>query len=257
MTGSHAGDAIWDEIAETYAIGIERTTAGRLKRDLPERLAGPDARVLDVGAAKGEHLRSLRSLDRLLVGVDRSTGMIREGARRDHVRLALGDGTALPFRDDTFDVVYSFSTLLLVPDIASAIAEMARVTRPGGFVVADLAGRWNLSVHAWRWWYRKRGVEPVHGFSRAEADALLQRNGLSVVESHASGFLDQWRYIPLVRRISPIDRLVHEGKPLDRDYRASSSRPLRPFANRWYLVARRPAADEQDEPGDVHRGVGG
>src|SRR5918996_348034 len=46
--------------------------------------------------------------------------------------LEVGSVTELPFRDESFDLVVSFKVLAHVPDIDRALAEVARVTRPGG-----------------------------------------------------------------------------------------------------------------------------
>ena len=48
-----------------------------------------------------------------------------------------GSATALPFGDEQFDLVYSFKVLAHIPDIETAIEEMARVLRPGGTLVAE------------------------------------------------------------------------------------------------------------------------
>jgi SAM-dependent methyltransferase len=48
-----------------------------------------------------------------------------------------GSATALPYPDASFDLVYSFKVLAHVADIRTALAEMARVTRPGGHVLAE------------------------------------------------------------------------------------------------------------------------
>jgi SAM-dependent methyltransferase len=76
-----------------------------------------------------------------LVGVDRAQGMIewaRRRARRDHlegqVEFRQADATSLPFADDRFDAVICESVLAFVPDKRRAVAEFARVARPGAYV---------------------------------------------------------------------------------------------------------------------------
>jgi ubiquinone/menaquinone biosynthesis C-methylase UbiE len=52
--------------------------------------------------------------------------------------------TALPFEDASFDVTCSFKVLAHVSDVARALAEMARVTKPGGVILAEFYNPWSL-----------------------------------------------------------------------------------------------------------------
>jgi len=60
-----------------------------------------------------------------------------------------------------------------------------------------------------------------------------------VVESHALGFLDQWRYIPGLHWCKWLDRLLHASLQRDLDYRTSNLPMFFPLANRWYLACRK------------------
>jgi SAM-dependent methyltransferase len=60
-----------------------------------------------------------------------------EHARRRGLDVREGSATDLPFGDATFDVTCSFKVLAHVPDVDRALTEMARVTRPGGFILAE------------------------------------------------------------------------------------------------------------------------
>jgi ubiquinone/menaquinone biosynthesis C-methylase UbiE len=60
-----------------------------------------------------------------------------EGARARGLDVREASVTAIPFDDASFDVTCSFKVLAHVPEIGRAIAEMARVTRPGGVVIAE------------------------------------------------------------------------------------------------------------------------
>ena len=96
--------------------------------------AGKD--VLEVGCGTGLILGRLVSTCRSVKGVDLSPGML-EKARDRGLDVELGSATALPFKPDSFDVVCSFKVLAHVPEIGRALAEMVRVTRPGGYVLAE------------------------------------------------------------------------------------------------------------------------
>lgn len=99
-------------------------------------------RLLDVGCGLGDAALALAAdlgVEGEVVGVDASAEMIagarsRARAARCRIRFAVGDARALDEPDDSFDVVRSERTLQWLTSPAAAVAEMARVVRPGGLV---------------------------------------------------------------------------------------------------------------------------
>jgi ubiquinone/menaquinone biosynthesis C-methylase UbiE len=106
-----------------------------LEVELVERYgAGGD--VLECGVGTGLLLERMARFARSACGIDLSPGMLeRAHARGLDVREA--SVTDIPFPAETFDVTCSFKVLAHVPAIGRALAEMARVTRPGGVVLAE------------------------------------------------------------------------------------------------------------------------
>ena len=94
-------------------------------------------RVLDAGCGNGVYLRALRDRGVDAVGCDLSYGMLRAAGER---RLVNGDVQALPFPDGAFDKVLAPHMLYHVPDRAAAAAELRRVLRSGGTLVAVTNG---------------------------------------------------------------------------------------------------------------------
>jgi arsenite methyltransferase len=110
------------------------------------RLAGvaPGRRVVDVACGSGATALLLeRELGCVTVGVDLGARAIDEARRVTpagaRASFLLGDAEALPLADASFDVALSECSLCTFPDKPRAIAEMARVVRPGGHIaIADV-----------------------------------------------------------------------------------------------------------------------
>lgn len=125
-------------------VGITKHTGGiAATRDLLALCHVDQAReVLEVGCGIGVGVANLaRDRECHVVGIDRSERMIEWSGRRalehgvaDRVELLVASATELPFEDGRFDIAYAESVLAFVDDPARAIREMARVTRPGGYV---------------------------------------------------------------------------------------------------------------------------
>ncbi len=96
--------------------------------------AGGD--VLECGAGTGLLLERFARFARSAKGIDLSPGML-EKARRRGLDVREASVTAIPFADQCFDVTCAFKVLAHVPEIGAALAEMARVTRTGGVVLAE------------------------------------------------------------------------------------------------------------------------
>jgi len=105
--------------------------------------------VLEVGCGTGLILQRVAKGARKAVGVDLSRGMIQGAMKRGLVVGAAG-AEALPFRDESFDVAYSFKVLAHVPDITAALKELCRVTRPGGHLLLEFYNPWSLRYLAKR-----------------------------------------------------------------------------------------------------------
>jgi SAM-dependent methyltransferase len=107
---------------------------------LPRAIAGSPRNALDVGCGEGRFCRMLKSQGVDVVGIDPTPALIAAARARD-VRGTYLKASAerLPFRDDAFDLVVSYLSLIDIPDLQAAVSEMARVLRPGGtLLIANL-----------------------------------------------------------------------------------------------------------------------
>jgi len=142
-SGTHASNKeYYNAFAERYeaqrgdnAPGGYHELIDELETDFVRRFA-TDRAVLEVGCGTGLILQRLSEFASDAQGVDLSPGML-EHARRRGLSVREASATELPFDDDSFDVTCSFKVLAHVPEIEVALREMARVTRPGGHVIAE------------------------------------------------------------------------------------------------------------------------
>ncbi|GAB2619676.1 demethylmenaquinone methyltransferase [Streptomyces capparidis] len=131
---------MFDDVAAKYDIANDVLSLGQTRlwrRAVAEAVAArPGERVLDLGAGTGTSSLPFAEAGARVVSCDFSLGMLREGRRRyPGLRFAAGDATRLPFRDGAFDAVTISFALRNVQDTDAALAEMLRVTRPGGRLV--------------------------------------------------------------------------------------------------------------------------
>ena len=168
-----AKGADWDEMR---ALDLPaRAVEDALLTLVPE---DPPGRLLDIGTGTGRVLELLAPRVRQAVGVDASKAMLALARSRlaqpglAHCAVRLADMYRLPLADASFDTAVLQMVLHYAEDPAGAVAEAARVLRPGGrLIVIDLAphGRDDLVVkRAHRW----------PGFSDAAIHRLVTDSGL-------------------------------------------------------------------------------
>jgi len=106
-----------------------------LEVDIVERY-GAGKTILEVGCGTGLILHRTARFARHASGIDLSAGMLVKAQQRG-LHVAQASATALPIATASVDVAYSFKVLAHIPDIQGALREMARVVRPGGWVLAE------------------------------------------------------------------------------------------------------------------------
>lgn len=115
------------------------------------------ARWLDVGCGTGALSQTVlkQVKPQGVTGVDSSEGFVnyaRQQTSNTNANFVVGDARALPFADDSYDAAVSGLVLNFVPEPEKAVAEMARVTKPGGTVAAyiwDYAGKMEFMRYFW------------------------------------------------------------------------------------------------------------
>lgn len=127
--------------------------------------------IVDVGCGYGRYVTALLADQpgRAVFAVDLSPGMLGATTAATGCAGAVADAAALPLSDDTCGAVLSMHMLYHVPEPAMALAEFARVTRPGGTVL--------LSTNAWA---DKVEMRELHAAAAASVGVRVPDFGLSM-----------------------------------------------------------------------------
>ena len=165
-----------------WSFYIDATTRETMKR-LPLR---PGDRLIDIGCGTGALLHALSEAngEASLVGVDPTPEMMRIARERlpPSVRLVLGRGERLPFRDESFDVAVSASVFHYFRQPRVALAEIARVLRPRGrVVITDWCGNYlacRVCDRILRWINRAH----FRAYSREECHGLIESAKFESIE---------------------------------------------------------------------------
>lgn len=166
--------------------------------------------VLDIGCGNARDLTELASVNRYVVGVDISKGMLRDGQRKvreigleDRVDLVLASATNLPFKSNSFQAGICSEVIEHIPDYGKAIDEAARVLEEKGVIVfstpnwLSMYGIWRYILehtfqrhdpgqHPWDVWKSKSIL--VASLKKAGLEPLITR-GACYIPSHLSYFL--------------------------------------------------------------------
>lgn len=153
-----------------HAWSVESTALLRRLPLLDDRL------VVDVGCGTGRLLAELTRHGARAVGLDRDPAMLAVAAPRAAGRLIRADAAALPLPDGVADAAVAVAVLEFTTDPAAVLAELARITRPGGVVVvATLNPR-----SPWGWLGRIRRRDPYRRarfLTRRQLRRLGKRHG--------------------------------------------------------------------------------
>lgn len=138
MTNLEQTRQAWEEYAEAYDRAITPISSRAAEEALRLAGVGPGVRLLDIASGGGALSLPAARLGADVTAVDYSRTMVAllERKARElglaNLRVREMDGTALEFEDGAFDVTCSVLGIMLFPERARGLAEMARVTRPGG-----------------------------------------------------------------------------------------------------------------------------
>ena len=160
---------MFDDVAPKYDVVNDVLSVGQTRRwrkIVVEAVgAEPGQRVLDLAAGTGTSSEPYADAGIDVVACDFSLGMLKVGKRRrPDIDFVAGDATDLPFADNSFDATTISFGLRNVNDPRKALAEMLRVTRPGGrLVVAEFS---QPTVALWRTTYTEYLMRALPAIAR-------------------------------------------------------------------------------------------
>ena len=165
----------------------------RVRRDILDRLLArleldrTTARLLDVGCGTGGAALVLARYGHA-IAVDRAAASFAISRDRPYRHRIVGDaGGPLPLADGSIDVVCALDILEHLDDDAAAARELARVTRPGGHVIAFVPAFNSL------WDYNDEYSHHKRRYVVGELERLLEQAGLEIVDS---GYFNLVLFLP-------------------------------------------------------------
>jgi ubiquinone/menaquinone biosynthesis C-methylase UbiE len=161
----------WDQMRKSFFSEAVREKA------LDVAGAAPGKKAADIGAGTGFMTEGLIQKGLKVIAVDQSKSMLAEMEKKfgrfDSVEFRLGEANSLPIPDETVDYVFANMYLHHVESPPAAVAEMARILKPGGILVIS-----DLDSHGFEF-LRTEQNDRWLGFKREDVVRWFNEAGLS------------------------------------------------------------------------------
>jgi len=178
----------WDLYAPIYkrAMRADQKIYDYMYARIPEVIEGK--KVLEIATGPGLLAKHVAHAASEMIATDYSDGMIREAKKGEcppNLRFEIADAMALPYDDDSFDVVLIANALHIVPDPEKALSEIDRVLKPGGILIAPnfVEHKGTLGSRIWSGILKLAGVRFEHQWSSKEYLEFLSANAWTVLFS--------------------------------------------------------------------------
>lgn len=189
-----------------------------LRRVLEKLKSNKKIKVLDVACGTGRMLPVVLEYNVDYTGLDMSKSMtkyLKEKAKKMNkekdVKLVIGDATKIPFKDETFDFVFSYHLTWHLPEETQKkmILEMQRVTRDGGYFVFDILNKnfiWEKIKSA----LQIKKLEGIHRMDvkatkKAISSANISFEKLSDAQIENAHLYNLFNLVNIFRKILPIN----------------------------------------------------
>lgn len=228
-----------DTVQERFNRTAEAYVQHGGTRDAPDKLAKrlefagvkPTDVILDVACGPGAFVVSAAAAVRFARGIDLTPGMLRQARQLqrecgvENAAFDQGEAEQLPYADGSFDLVSCQFAFHHMPHPEASLAEMIRVTRPGGrLLILDSLGPEDAATRELRDRIeRLRDPSHTNSFSAAGYLGLFEKHGLAVLKQKVqkwSHSLTEWMLRAGVKRsdeaYEAVRRAIEESMPGDR-----------------------------------------
>jgi SAM-dependent methyltransferase len=175
---------------QAKSYDLTRGASPTVVRALAKHLGEPDGRLLlDIAGGTGNYAQVLEARGFRVVVVDAELEMVRHAARKLRAsRCVVGDATALPFRDRSFDCATLVNAVHLIDDVREAFQTARRILRTGPFVLTSFSkeNAAPLFVHE----YFGLDSGSAGDLSNAELESILREAGFDRVDQEPFVYLD-------------------------------------------------------------------
>jgi len=209
-------------------------------------LANREASILDAGCGTGGLIKALQAYESQwkIFGFDYSLVACEFAQSKTSMPIQQGSIEKIPFDDKQFEAVVSADVISQIEDGSIALREFARVLKPGGILVL------NVAAYQWMWSYHDDLVESRHRFRRSELVELLNKAGFKMsLSSYANTLIfpliisQQKIFIPAnpTSDVKPFHPLLDLfcGSLAALEYAALRNRIPLPVGNSVFIAARR------------------
>lgn len=200
----------YEEMAKHFYIGDGSTPASQitkvpdrgpkvygeklidLRLDIARTLA-KDTEVLDVCCGNGQHLQSLDGIFKFGIGLDFSLPYIQHATSHINTQktgFTCGNARILPFKSNSFGLIYAFSALYGIPESSEVVNEISRVLKTGGKCILDMGNLYSLNALV-RWGLGDK-LPPTFFFPVNQLKKMIFDSHLRILEHRAFQILPLW-----------------------------------------------------------------
>lgn len=179
---------VWDIYAPIYekAMRVDQKYYGYMYERIPKQIA--DKEVLELATGPGLLAKHVANASKSMIATDYSDGMIKEARKGKYpvnLNFEVADATALPYANESFDVVLIANALHVMPNPEKALSEIDRVLRKGGMLIApNFVGHKKGAVsRIWSGILKLAGIRFDHQWTSDEYLEWLENHGWKVVFS--------------------------------------------------------------------------
>lgn len=179
---------VWNLYAPIYKLAMKNDEKiyNIMYKRIPKVIK--DRKVLEIATGPGLLAKKVAYAADTMIATDYSEGMIAEakkGVYPSNLIFEVADATALPYKDDSFDVVLIANALHVMPEPEKALSEIDRVLKSDGILIAPniVTHKGTFASRVWSKILQIAGISFEHQWSAAGYLDFLKQNGWEILHS--------------------------------------------------------------------------